>query len=205
MQQSAFGHQRLAGEKKTWWTGSDGGAWEDGGRRAPSVLKYQRATHTSQCPHPLSWRLLEIGFDVRIIRSHYEACNLAGSWRLRKNLPFSLPVEASMKIAAFSYFETTRRPKDAPRESCSIYDFRGTRPEQDATYAFGHAYNHLHRYPSLLRSIFRKRRYRRTPRTLHPVELTVYELCRDVRHANVGARSLYYVLRVRGTVARWAA
>jgi hypothetical protein len=28
-------------------TGSDGWASEDGGRRAPSVLKYQRATHSS--------------------------------------------------------------------------------------------------------------------------------------------------------------
>ena len=168
-------------------------------------MKYQRATHTSQCPHPLSWRLLEIGFDVQIIRSHYEACNLAGSRRLRKNLPFYSPVEASMKINAFSYCETTRRSEDAPRESHVISDFRGTRPEQDATYAFGHVYNHFHRYLSLLLSMFQRSRYRRISRTLQPVELTVYELCRDVRHADVGTRSRYYALRVRGTVARWAA
>ena len=110
-----------------------------------------------------------------------------------------------MKINAFSHFETTRRSEDAPRESYVISDFRGTRPEQDATYAFGHVYNHFHRYLSLLRSMLQRSRYRRISRTLQPVELTVCEPYRDVRHANVGARSLYYVLRVRGTVARWAA
>ena len=54
------------------------------------------------------------------------ACNLAGSWKLLKgNWPLSLPVEASMKINAFSYSETARRPDDAPRESYRTDDFRG--------------------------------------------------------------------------------
>jgi hypothetical protein len=90
-----------------------------------------------------------------MVRSLQMACNLAGSWNLLKNnLPLSLSVEASMKINAFSYFKTTRRSEDALRESYVISDFRGTRSEQDATYAFGHVYNHCHGYLSLLRSTF---------------------------------------------------
>ena len=177
-----------------------------GGRRAPKVLVYQRATLASLCPEILSWRLSGIELGVQMVRFLQVASNLASSWRmLKNNLPTIATVEASMKINASGYIIIARRPDGAPREFHRINDFRGTRPEHDVTYALGHVYNHFHRYLSLLRSMFQRSRYRRISRTLHPVELTVCELCRDVRHANVGARSLYYVLRVRGTVARWAA
>ena len=167
-------------------------------------MKYQRATHTSQCPHPLSWRLLEIGFDVQIIRSHYEACNLAGSWRLRKNLPFYSPVEASMKINAFSYSETVKHLDDAPLESRSAYHFRGARPELDATYAFGHAYNHFHRYPFLLRSRLQWSRYHRIPRTTDPVDRTDCERHSGTQLAQTGKRSPSHPRRVRRIYFCWA-
>ena len=140
-----------------------------------------------------------------MVRSLQMACNLAGSWNLLKNnLPLSLPVEASMKINAFSYSETVKHLDDAPLESRSAYHFRGARPELDATYAFGHAYNHFHRCLFLLRSTLQRSRYRRIPRTLDPVELTICERHSGAQLAQSGRRSPSHPQRVRRINFCWA-
>ena len=114
---------------------------------------------------------------MQMVRFLQMAYHLASSWRLLKQdiSPLSLHVEASMKINAINPRINTRRLDDAPRESYWIHDFRGMRPEPDVTYAFGHAYNHYHRYLSLLRSTFQEGRYRGITRTLRSVELTAFE------------------------------
>jgi len=109
-----------------------------------------------------------------------------------------------MKINAINPRITTRRPDDAPRESYWIHDFRGMRPEPDVTYAFGHAYNHYHRYLSLLRSTFQEGWYRGISRTLESVEPTVCERYRDAQRAKSVGRSLSRILRVRCINGCWA-
>ena len=78
------------------------------------------------------------------------------------------------------------------------------RSELDATYAFGHAYNHFHRCLFLLRSTLTRSRYRRIPRSLDPVELTICERHSGAQLAQSGRRSPSHPQRVRRINFCWA-